>query len=69
MKLQCGDEVKGREGKKKRNEGRIQQRNKKMLYGHRQHLRVASGTTAPGPALEGVPHFMPKVVYKQEKFV
>jgi hypothetical protein len=32
-KLQCGDEEKGREGKKKRNERRIQQRNKKVLYG------------------------------------
>ena len=32
-KQQCDDEEKGREGKKKRNERRIQQRNKKVLYG------------------------------------
>ena len=31
-KLQCDDEEKGREGKKRRNERRIQQRNKKVLY-------------------------------------
>ena len=33
-KQQCDDEEKGREGKKKRNERRIQQRNKKVLYGN-----------------------------------
>ena len=33
-KRQCDDEEKGREGKKKRNERRIQQRNKKVLYGN-----------------------------------
>jgi len=32
-KQQCDDEEKGQEGKKKRNERRIQQRNKKVLYG------------------------------------
>lgn len=32
-KQQCDAEEKGREGKKKRNERRIQQRNKKVLYG------------------------------------
>ena len=26
------------------------------------HLRVASGATAPGPALEGAPRFRPKTV-------
>ena len=31
-KQQCDDEEKGREGKKKRNERRIQQRNKKVMY-------------------------------------
>jgi hypothetical protein len=34
---------------------------------HRRRLRVASGATAPGPALEGVPRFMPKLVHKQKK--
>jgi hypothetical protein len=29
---------------------------------HRQLLRVASGATTPGPALEGAPRFKPKVV-------
>jgi hypothetical protein len=28
---------------------------------------VASGATTPGPALEGVPRFRPKVFHKQEK--
>jgi hypothetical protein len=28
-----------------------------------QRLRVASGATAPGPALEGAPRFRPKVVF------
>jgi hypothetical protein len=32
-KLRCDDDEKVREGKKKRNERRIQQRNKKVLYG------------------------------------
>jgi hypothetical protein len=32
-KLWCDDDEKVREGKKKRNERRIQQRNKKVLYG------------------------------------
>jgi hypothetical protein len=27
---------------------------------HSRRLRVASGATAPGPALEGAPHFRPK---------
>jgi hypothetical protein len=29
---------------------------------HSRRLRVASGATAPGPALEGVPHFRPVFV-------
>jgi hypothetical protein len=29
---------------------------------HRRRLRVASGATVPGPALEGAPRFRPKVV-------
>jgi hypothetical protein len=32
------------------------------LYMHSRSLRVASGATAPGPALEGAPRFRPKVV-------
>jgi hypothetical protein len=36
---------------------------------HRRCLRVASGATAPGPALEGAPRFRPKVVHKQENFL
>jgi hypothetical protein len=35
-----------------------------MLYvcsEHSRRLRVASGATAPGPALEVAPHFRPKV--------
>jgi hypothetical protein len=32
------------------------------VYTHRWRLRVASGATAPGPALEGAPRFRPKVV-------
>jgi hypothetical protein len=39
-----------------------------MQAGHRRRLRVASGATAPGPALEGFPPFRPKVVHKQEIF-
>jgi hypothetical protein len=35
---------------------------------HRRRLRVASGAATPGPALEGVPRFRPKVVHKQEIF-
>jgi hypothetical protein len=31
-------------------------------YEHSRRLRVASGATAPGPALEGAPRFRPKVV-------
>jgi hypothetical protein len=30
--------------------------------GHRRRLRVVSGATAPGPALEGARRFRPKVV-------
>jgi hypothetical protein len=33
-----------------------------FYVGHRRRLRVASGATAPGPALDGAPRFRPKVV-------
>jgi hypothetical protein len=33
-----------------------------VKHNHRWRLRVKSGVTAPGPALEGAPRFRPKVV-------
>jgi hypothetical protein len=35
---------------------------REQFYRHSRRLRVASGATAPGPALEGAPRFRPKVV-------